>query len=487
MNQYYAIEKTTQKIAYQSASLFLLKDIIKYDKKNIDDFLITEEINMKYLSRIVYVDGECVYNNKDFWTKEAPTILEEFEEHEALDFMGRPVDKVRFETEFNSNSSRISNIDGVAGEVDYNITVGNEFISLFREECIFTDFQTITPLDIAQKLLTVIALVQTGSFREAKMVLKTVEPDAFLTTARLQKYEDMLDAADAITYATAEDFFYTAADITEEQLEETKEYLTRVFTTTQSLAADGMQKEHTFYYAALHDKDDAKRLQATDKLILVIRHAERDDSNTSDTGDINSTGVSRATSIGTKLRDGATPSSSESTNTIDIPTNDAHYFSTNITRTMHTAQAIAAARGDTDSSASDYSGITIKQELLDGYRFLKQKPSSSTTALLKKYCYHQDELTQEELETNIGVSTVEEAHAKLLSDTEKFVNEIIAEADKRLNIFVTHDYFIGPLVTGITNYGLSTENNSPWVNWCSGIAIIVHDDNTYDTFAVKCS
>ena len=211
MNQYYAIEKATQKIAYQSASLFLLKDIIKYDKKSIDDFLFTEDVDMKYISRIVYVDSECVYNNKDFWTKEAPTILEEFEEHEALDFMGRPVDKVRFETEFNSNSSRISNIDGVAGEVDYNITVGNEFISLFREECIFTDFQTVTPLDIAQKLLTVISLVQTGSFREAKMVLKGVEPDAFLTTERLKKYEDMLDAADAITYATPEDYFYTAS------------------------------------------------------------------------------------------------------------------------------------------------------------------------------------------------------------------------------------------------------------------------------------
>ena len=211
MNQYYAIEKATQKIAYQSASLFLLKDIIKYDKKDIDDFLFTEDVDMKYISRIVYVDGECVYNNKDFWTKEAQTILEEFEEHEALDFMERPVDKVRFETEFNSNSSRISNIDGVAGEVDYNITVGNEFISLFREECIFTDFQTVTPLDIAQKLLTVISLVQTGSFREAKMVLKGVEPDAFLTTERLKKYEDMLDSADAITYATPEDYFYTAS------------------------------------------------------------------------------------------------------------------------------------------------------------------------------------------------------------------------------------------------------------------------------------
>ena len=214
MNEYYAIDKETQKVVYKAASLFMLKNIIEYDKRDISEFIITEEINMKYLSRIVYVDGECVYNNKTFWTETAPTILEEFDEHEALDFMGRPVDKVRFETEFNSNSSRIANIDGVAGEVDYNITIGNEFISLFREECIFTDFKTVTPLEIAQKLMSVIALVQTGSFREAKLVLKTIDNDAFLTPERIQKYEDMLDSADAITYATSEEFFYTAQEDT---------------------------------------------------------------------------------------------------------------------------------------------------------------------------------------------------------------------------------------------------------------------------------
>lgn len=212
MNEYYAIDKETQKVVYKAASLFMLKNTIEYDKRDISEFIITEEINMKYLSRIVYVDGECVYNNKTFWTETAPTILEEFDEHEALDFMGRPVDKVRFETEFNSNSSRIANIDGVAGEVDYNITIGNEFISLFREECIFTDFKTVTPLEIAQKLMSVIALVQTGSFREAKLVLKTIDNDAFLTQERIQKYEDMLDSADAITYATSEEFFYTAQE-----------------------------------------------------------------------------------------------------------------------------------------------------------------------------------------------------------------------------------------------------------------------------------
>ena len=212
MNQYYAIDKATRQITYTSASLFMLKHTIAYDKREESEFIFTEDINMKYLSRIVYVDGNCIYNNKNFWTKTAPTIIEEFDEHEVLDFMGKPVDQVRFETEFNSNSSRISNIDGVAGEVDYNMTIGTEFISLFREECIFTDFKDISPLEIGQKLINVIAFVETGSFREAKMLLKTIEPDSFLTEERLKKYEDMLDSADAITYATPEEYFYTASE-----------------------------------------------------------------------------------------------------------------------------------------------------------------------------------------------------------------------------------------------------------------------------------
>lgn len=216
MNEYYAIDKKTQTIAYKSASLFLLKNTIAYDKRDESEFIFTGDINMKYLSRIVYVDGNCIYNNKNFWTQTAPTIIEEFDEHEVLDFMGRPVDKVRFETEFNSNSSRISNIDGVAGEVDYNMTIGNEFISLFREECIFTDFKDISPLEIGQKLINVIAFVETGSFREAKMLLQTIEPDAFLTEERITKYVNMLDAADSIEYATSEEFYYQTSSENDE-------------------------------------------------------------------------------------------------------------------------------------------------------------------------------------------------------------------------------------------------------------------------------
>lgn len=179
---------------------------------------------MRVVSRVTYVDGNCIYKNKDFWSQDFTVltdILEHYDEHTIIDFMGLPVDKSRFELEWYNNRDALARIDGLAGEVDYNITVGSEFISLFREECIFTDFETISPLQIAQKLLAVISLVQTGSFREAKAVLKTIENDEFLTEERIQKYIDMLDAADVIEYATEENH-YDKVEETEEPAEEDK-------------------------------------------------------------------------------------------------------------------------------------------------------------------------------------------------------------------------------------------------------------------------
>ena len=211
-NNFYAVNKETGILYCSSANLFLLKQFLADTKQNIDDYLILEDLNMKHISRIVYVDNKCIYNNVDFWRNHCREILEDYESHNVVDFLGKPVSKDRYNIELNSNQSRISAIEDRAGEVCYNIEIGNEFISLFREECIYTDFETVTPLEIAQKLMAVISLVQTGSFREAKMVLKTIETDAFLTEERLKKYEDMLDAADAITYATDENFFYSAQE-----------------------------------------------------------------------------------------------------------------------------------------------------------------------------------------------------------------------------------------------------------------------------------
>ena len=216
----YVLNKENFKFIGRFDNMKFAKEMLNKEGILEDECIFTEDIGMKYVSRIVEVDGKVIYMNKDWWSKEAPSIIEDYENHKVYDFIEvskpedkrKPVSLDRFKRELYQNIDRINAIDGVAGEVDYNISVGSDFIALFREECIFTDFQSVTPLEIAQKLMAVISLVQTGSFREAKLVLKTIENDAFLTPERIKKYEDMLDSADAITYATAEDFFYTAQE-----------------------------------------------------------------------------------------------------------------------------------------------------------------------------------------------------------------------------------------------------------------------------------
>lgn len=202
MNQFYAVNKKTNLLTHTAASLALIKARIQELGETEENFYILQGVDMKYISRIVYIDGECIYNNKEFWMKSAETILEEFDNHEVLDFMYKPVDSYRLITEYNANASRIAAIDGIAGEIYYNMTVGNELISLLREECIKTDLEEITPLQIAAKTAQIIPMLLTGSFREAGQLIDTLEPDEFFTVERLAKYKDMLAAADVIKYAS---------------------------------------------------------------------------------------------------------------------------------------------------------------------------------------------------------------------------------------------------------------------------------------------
>lgn len=198
----FVIKKTNWMLQGQFSNLVEAKHWIKNSTHKEEDFYITQDLNMKYISRIIYVDGECIYNNKDFWTILAPVLLDEYDKHTVLDFMGQPVDAYRYEVELNTNITRLTAIDGIAGEIDYNMTVGNELISLLREECVKTDLEEVTPLQIAAKTAQIIPMLQTGSFREAGQLIDTLEPDEFFTVERLAKYKDMLAAADVIKYAS---------------------------------------------------------------------------------------------------------------------------------------------------------------------------------------------------------------------------------------------------------------------------------------------
>ena len=472
----YVLNKENFKFIGRFDNMKFAKEMLNKEGITEDACIFAEDIGMKYVSRIVEVDGKVVYNNKDWWTKEAPYIIEDYENHSVYDFLevNKPeaertkVSLDRFKRELCQNVNRINEIDGRAGEVCYNIEIGNEVIALFREECILTDFKGITPMQIGAKLAQAYTLLMTGSFREAKQIFMSVETDPFLTAERKQKYIDMLDSADAIRYADAKDYIFTTEE--KKQIEETYKRVTTAWS----------QSDWNSYRYALAS------IGADDKYIMVIRHADRDSNDTGITGDINETGLNSCKTVAEQMKDGTTWTKDGVTYLIDCPANNAHYFSTNYTRTKHTAQALAEYRLDTDSAAADFSGITDATATLVAERFLKEPKDSGNSDLLSRWINDPSSLTQEELTVNIGVSTQEAATERLTTLANQFIQEIIALADKRLNIFVTHDYYLVPLVAAMTDVKCSKTDSNKWLNYEAGLGIILHSDNTFEIFPIRC-
>ena len=466
---HYAVNKETNLVKYSADNLYLLQHVFELYQDDINNYKILEDSGMKVVSRIIYVDGKCIYNSKSFWLSDTPAqILENYSEHEVLDVLGKPVDELRFKIEKDNNQSRLAAIENRAGEVCYNIEIGNEVIALFREECILTDFQGITPMQIGVKLEQAYTLLMTGSFREAKQIFMSVETDPFLTAERKQKYIDMLDSADAIRYADSGDYIFTTEE--EKQIEETYKRVTTSWA----------QSDWNSYRYALAS------IGAADKYIMIIRHADRDSNDTGVTGDINSKGLESCKTVAEQMKDGTSWTKDGVTYLIDCAANNAHYFSTNYARTRHTAQALAEYRLDTDSAASDYSGITDATEILVAERFLKVPKESGNSDLLSRWINAPSSLTQEELTVNLGVNSAEEATTKLVTLAKQFTQEIIALADKRLNVFVTHDYFLVPLVAAMTDVKLSKTDSNKWLNYEAGLGIILHNDNTFEAFPIRC-
>ena len=472
----YVLNKENFKFIGRFDNMKFAKEMLNKEGITEDACIFAEDIGMKYVSRIVEVDGKVIYNNKDWWTKEAPYIIEDYENHSVYDFLevNKPEEKRtkvsldRFKRELCQNVNRINEIDGRAGEVCYNIEIGNEVIALFREECILTDFKGITPMQIGAKLAQAYTLLMTGSFREAKQIFMSVETDPFLTAERKQKYIDMLDSADAIRYADAKDYIFTTEE--KKQIEETYKRVTTAWS----------QSDWNSYRYALAS------IGADDKYIMVIRHADRDSNDTGITGDINETGLNSCKTVAEQMKDGTTWTKDGVTYLIDCPANNAHYFSTNYTRTKHTAQALAEYRLDTDSAAADFSGITDATATLVAERFLKEPKDSGNSDLLSRWINDPSSLTQEELTVNIGVSTQEAATERLTTLANQFIQEIIALADKRLNIFVTHDYYLVPLVAAMTDVKCSKTDSNKWLNYEAGLGIIFHSDNTFEIFPIRC-
>ena len=229
----------------------------------------------------------------------------------------------------------------------------------------------------------------------------------------------------------------------------------------------------------------ASEMSSTDKLILIVRHAERG-SDTSKQGDLNENGITQATEAADGIKDGHTSSATQQT--IDCDPNDVTYHSTDYVRCMHTAQLIAAARGDTDWDASDYSEIDISEALpyIDGNAFIahpENLPSSGTHELIQNYCYNPSQLSSAELSDIFG-TTAADAWDKIQNDAYDFLKRIFSLSLNRINIFITHDHYCAPMLAYTINKqsGYTTAN---WPDYLYGVAAILHNDNTYDLIPIK--
>ena len=198
----YVIDKKLNAVKLTGYNLQMIN--AKINELGLTDYTILREMNdMNYVSRIYKVDDTVIYNNKTFWQTSAYEISNDFENHVVLDFMENQVSKELFLNEYYTNATRIEKTkDGLASQIQYNRIIGGEFIDLFREECTYLTLSKheTSEAELLSKLSNVIPMLLTGTFRAANYFLNSIPRDLFLTDLRVNKYIQMLTAADAINY-----------------------------------------------------------------------------------------------------------------------------------------------------------------------------------------------------------------------------------------------------------------------------------------------
>lgn len=198
----YLFNSTTNKILGQFSTIAIANDYLDSNGRIAGNeyTYLTRMDEMNNISRIVYVDGVCIYNNKAFWLYESNNIYIDYANHTVKDVLGNDITLFQFTQEMHDNIGRIQAVYDTASEVDYNIAIGFEFISLFREDCIVATVTGVTGLEVASATSQLIPLIMAGMFKEAAMVIDSIITNTFLTTELLGKYKAMLISADIITY-----------------------------------------------------------------------------------------------------------------------------------------------------------------------------------------------------------------------------------------------------------------------------------------------
>lgn len=217
--------------------------------------------------------------------------------------------------------------------------------------------------------------------------------------------------------------------------------------------------------------DVYKAVPKTSKIAFVIRHSKRQKNNLGTESTLTPIGITMAKTLGEKL----------------VGDESFYYASTNFLRTRATCENIAAGRGET-AEVVTWDGI-------NGGYFLTV-PSDSLDALVSKKGGNPKFIAQYSYgapysyANTVGV-VIATYFYDLYERGNQFVNEVVVAnmpSWKRVSILVSHDMLVEPLVAFVSNRTINLkvyESPFRWVNYLSGIAVIVDEAGAVTALPVR--
>ncbi|ACX75698.1 phosphoglycerate mutase domain protein [Fibrobacter succinogenes subsp. succinogenes S85] len=217
--------------------------------------------------------------------------------------------------------------------------------------------------------------------------------------------------------------------------------------------------------------DVYKAVPKTSKIAFVIRHSKRQKNNLGTESTLTPIGITMAKTLGEKL----------------VGDESFYYASTNFLRTRATCENIAAGRGET-AEVVTWDGV-------NGGYFLTV-PSDSLDALVSKKGGNPKFIAQYSYgvpfsyAATIG-ATLSTYFYDLYPRGNQFVNEVIVANMpnwKRVSVLVSHDMLVEPLIVFVSNRTINLkayESPFHWVNYLSGIAVIVDEAGAVTALPVR--
>ena len=221
--------------------------------------------------------------------------------------------------------------------------------------------------------------------------------------------------------------------------------------------------------------DVYKAVPKTSRIAFVIRHSKREKKNMGKESQLTPIGIEMAQKLGAKL----------------VGDEPFYYASTDFDRTRLTCENIAAGRGETGVE------VVTWDEGINGSYFLTVPSSTLDSVVSKKggnpkyislYAY--------------GVPFTGKVPAAIIPVVEtyfhdfyprgnQFLNEVIVaniSKWKRVSVLVSHDMLVEPLIVFVSNRTIDLRiYQSPfhWVNYLSGIAVIVDEAGAVTALPVR--